>query len=90
VATATTAGRFYIPLPVTMRAEPTLIATASDWEMSDGANAATACSSLSLIDGQAGLNYVGLLTGAASGLTQYRPYVLRAGIGKILMLSAEF
>ena len=93
IAASTTVAYVSIFLPVSMRATPTLsIATATDWKLYDGVNAATDVTAL-VIDDKTMSNFqlVTLKATVASGLTQYRSYWLTedATISRLLVLSAE-
>lgn len=90
LATSTTAGRMFMPLGVEMRTPPTLTATASDWQLSDGASASVDVTVLATIANFTSTKGVFFQSDAASGLTQWRPYYLIAdSAGKVLILSAE-
>lgn len=90
-ASTTTTYVLLIP-PVPMRSQaPDLTATAADWKVYDG-NTATDVTSLTVI----GATYssrtsIALNASVASGLTQFRPYLLIADSGgsRILILDCE-
>lgn len=91
-AASTTVHYSMLHLPVLMRSSTmTLTATAGDWVLDDGANAATDVTSLALVgDTYNTAQAVFLNASVASGLTQYRVYHLEAdGSARTLILSAE-
>jgi hypothetical protein len=73
---ATTFAFQTLSLPVEMRRSPTAIEFASNLELWDGNTAATAVTSLAL--DAVSSKFVRFTANTASGLTQYRPYTLRA------------
>lgn len=80
--------------PVPMFKAPTLVASgaaATDYELTDGVNAAAALSALPVIYNNSATPEMCLLDCATgSGLTQYRPYFLRAkATGAKLLFTAE-
>jgi hypothetical protein len=76
VARATTFALQTLSLPVEMRIAPTAIEYGGNLELWDGVNAATATTTLAL--DAVSSKYVRYTSNTASGLTQYRPYTLRA------------
>jgi hypothetical protein len=94
-ANQTTTATINIPLKVTMRAVPTLIATATDYVLLDTINAGVDVIGLAIdansTNSQSIANYVILTATVASGLTQYRPYHLAADNGgtRLLILQSE-
>jgi len=75
-ARATTFAMQTLSLPVEMRIAPTAIEFGASLELWDGNTAATAATTLTL--DAVSSKYVRYTTNVASGLTQYRPYTLRA------------
>ena len=75
--------------PVTMRATPTLTASATEWEVADAVNSASAVTVIGLGSGTS--IYSAVVSGTVgSGLTQYRPYGIRAETtGSKAIFSAE-
>ena len=73
---ATTFAFQTLSLPVQMRRSPTAIEFGSNLELWDGNTAATAVTSLAL--DAVSSKFVRFTANTASGLTQYRPYTLRA------------
>jgi len=75
--------------PVTMRGTPTLIASATEWEVADAVNSASAVTVIGLGSGTS--IYSAVVSGTVgSGLTQYRPYGIRAETtGSKAIFSAE-
>jgi len=91
-ASTTTVARIYCPLPMEMLKTPTLVGTASDFELSDGVSAGidlTDIGILGLSDGKVFATTIQATV--ASGLTQYRTYLLRANNSenKILLINAR-
>ena len=87
--TTTTNVQVLLNLPVVMRAIPTLVATATDWQVSDGpanVDATSIAISASSENTIAALN-----VGVASGITVNRPYRFQGDgtVGRVLILSAE-
>jgi hypothetical protein len=76
VARAATFALQTLSLPVEMRIAPTAIDYSGSLELWDGVNAATATTTLAL--DAVSSKYVRYTSNTASGLTQYRPYTLRA------------
>jgi hypothetical protein len=74
IASSTTSASILINLPITMRIIPTTIEFAS-LLLYDNVTA-TAVSAASLISSDQSLNAISVTCTVASGLTQYRPYVL--------------
>lgn len=73
-----------------MRIVPTLTATATDWQLSDGVTA-TDLTAISILANGASTNTVTLVCTVASGLTQFRPYKLIADgtAGRLMRFEAE-
>jgi hypothetical protein len=76
VARATTFALQTLSLPVEMRIAPVAIEYGGNLELWDGVNAATAITTLGL--DAVSSKYIRYTGNTASGLTQYRPYTLRA------------
>jgi hypothetical protein len=90
-ALSTTVAHLTMHLPVEMRSVPTPTVTASDWQLYDGATAATDVTALSLLTNSNQKKAVVLAATVASGLTQWRPYRLQ-GDGttpRTLLLEAD-
>lgn len=90
-ANTTTSAPIFVPLPVQMRIEPTLVATATDWQLSDGVtNTDLTVIGTSTTNGH-NLGVLIICT-VAAGLTQFRPYRLQADntAGRLLIFDAEF
>ena len=79
-----------IYFPVQMRAEPTLSVTAGEWRISDF-TAAVTLTGLAIAADQGGANACIMDITAASGITQYRPYVLQQlnNATRLMVFSAE-
>lgn len=86
-AVSTTVAVFSLPLSPAMATAPSLVATAGDWTVVDGAGGVVDLSSISLSHAQA----TGVVVNAtvASGLTQFRPYLLTADAGGTRTLALE-
>ena len=86
-----TAARAVINIPTNLRTIPTLTATASDFELSDGIAAGVDCTTIALTSNCAGNSSFTLDLGVTTGLTARYPYSLRTnnGVGKLLILSSE-
>ena len=89
-ASTTTRARILVKFPVTLRTTPTLVATASDFQVYDGVTA-TSLSAIAVGNNEKSKDTVMLLCDVASGLTQFRPYLLWANgaAGKKLLFDAE-
>jgi len=88
-ATAARAGTIQIPLPVEMRAEPSV--TINDVQVSDDANAAVDCSAIAVNAATGGRQLAVLEFTVGSDVTQYRSYGLRGSnnTASHVSLSAE-
>ena len=76
-ALSTTSVYFGVPVPVTMRVVPSAIDYAT-LEVIDGVNAAVAVTTANIVTATASNAIIQMSATVASGLTQYRPYYLRA------------
>ena len=76
-AASTTAGIGYFYTPVTMRVTPTSV-DYSTLQWADGANAGVAVTAVAVNTSFCGNQVLAVDATVASGLTQYRPYMLRA------------
>lgn len=91
-AVSTTVAYVQLPLTTEMRATPTLVATAGDWQLDDGINAPTDVTAIAIDDlGFSNRKLAVLKVTVASGLTAFRPYYLVAdgNAGRKLILTAE-
>lgn len=90
-AGTTTYANINVPLKGYMRTIPTLTATAGDWQLIDNNSAAVDVTTLAIDTSTDSEFIIPLNTGVASGLTQFRPYSLKADGGgtRLLVLSAE-
>jgi len=90
---STTIARILVNLPVTMRTiNPTLTATAGDYQLYDGSNAASDLTVIGKDDAVAiGKNLYAIKATVASGLTQYRPYMLISDgtANRVMIIDAE-
>ncbi|MBW7475960.1 hypothetical protein K0T92_14535 [Paenibacillus oenotherae] len=79
-----------VVFPVEMRMPPTLVATASDWQLQDG-NSATDVTSLAILNNRNSKNSAVLQVTVTSLITAHRPYSLNAdGIaGRMIIFDAE-
>lgn len=91
IAASTTAGTIPVFLPVKLRTNPSLIATASDWVISDSA-ANFDVTVLGLITGYNGTQSLYLSVTVASGLIAKEPlfFVGDGTVGRTLVLDARF
>jgi hypothetical protein len=88
-AATTTTGRIFVYPPTEMRKEPAITVTVTDWDMSDGATQTT-LTNLTLGAVNSSTRCYQLTITVAAGLTQFRPYSLRANnAGKRMVFSAE-
>ena len=90
-AWSTTHATIFVKTPVTLRAVPTLVATGTDWRLSD-LNSGTDMTAIALDTASLlSPNVVALDCTVATGLTQFRPYQLIADntAGRYLILSSE-
>jgi hypothetical protein len=88
-AGTTTVALIGVQLPVQMRIVPTLVATVTDWQLSDG-GALVALTSIGLQGGQNDNIFVTIRATVASGLTLFRPYFLMAVVTtKLMIFDAE-
>ena len=80
----------HIPLEVEMRDIPSLVATASDWQIHDGSSPLD-LTVIAIATGLSSPKRVGITATVASGCTPFRPYWLAAdGVGgRVFILSAE-
>lgn len=76
-AASTTAGIGYFYTPVTMRVTPTSV-DYSTLQWADGANAGIAVTAVAINTNFCGNQVIAVDATVASGLTQYRPFMLRA------------
>lgn len=90
-AASTTIAQIPIPLPIEMFSIPTLVATATDWEILDYSVARALTAIALAAAGNDGRKSLVITCTVASGLTAFRPYALRADgtDGRILYLTAE-
>ena len=84
---ATTGGYGIIPLPVTMRAQPTLSCTPSQWAIPNGG--ATPIALTNLTTGVMSHNAVRFDANVAGGITVPQAIVLQSNAAGLLTLSAE-
>lgn len=88
-AASATAAFASIQLPVEMRIEPTLTATAGDWKVADFAADSIDLSALAINSGS-NTKQIILAATVVGGLTQFRPYVILSnGASRVFILSAE-
>jgi len=89
-AISTTVARIFAPLDVRLRTVPALTATATEFDLSDGASD-IACTALSLNANWKAEDSVMIDATVAAGLTQFRPYYLQTDgtAGRLLTLDAE-
>lgn len=79
-----------LSFPVQMRVIPTLVATAADWSLFDGAAAGIALTAITLQSSSKSNTGATINATVAAGLTQFRPYSLNANaINKLFILDAE-
>lgn len=89
-AASTTQALIYYTFKTQMRVPPTLVATATDWQLADSANAPTNLTAIALFFAQNSEFSTAISAVVASGLTQYRPYVLWANAAnKRIILDSE-
>lgn len=89
-AAATTIVVVPVFLPVTMRIAPTLVASAADWALFDGNAGGITLTAIGLQPEQSSNTIPTIRATVASGLTQFRPYLLGAnGAMKLLIFDAE-